>query len=59
MNNEDFGKNLENVEKQTYQTCNNRREKELFRISTKLIYYKKFFRKFISQRNEKKMDTHE
>ena len=59
MNNEVFEKTMENVKKQTYKTCKNRREKELFSVSTKLSYNKKFFRTFISQRNEKNTDTHE
>ena len=39
MNNEVFGKTMKNVRKQRYSTCNNRKEKKLFSIRTKLSYY--------------------
>ena len=50
MNNAVFRKALE---KQKYQTCNNKKEKKLFSISTKLPNYKVFHRKIISNKNEK------
>ena len=36
-----------------YQPCSNRRKKELFSVQTKLSYNTIFFKKFMSNRNEK------
>ena len=52
MNNEVFGKTMENVRKQKFLTCNNSKWKKLFSIKTKLSYYQVFHRKFISNWNE-------
>ena len=46
-------KELKNNRDIRYQVCNNRSKKELFGIRTKPSYNKRFFRKFISHRNEK------
>ena len=48
-----FGKTMENVRKQRYQTCHNRKKKKLFGARTKSPYYNVFHRKFISNSNEK------
>ena len=40
-------------------TCNNRKEKKLFSIRTKLSYYKIFHIKFIDNRNEKNTNIYE
>ena len=54
MNNAIFWKNYEKCEEtQKYQTWNNRKEKKLFSIRTKLSYYKVFHRIFISNASEK------
>ena len=45
---------MENVRKQRYKTCHNRKKKKLFGVRTKLWYYKVFHRTSISNRNEKK-----
>ena len=50
---------MENVRKQRYQTCNNRKEKKLFGVRTKLSYYKVFQRNFVGYRSEKNSDTYE
>ena len=42
MNNAVFRKTMENLRKQRYQTCHNRKKKKLFGIRTKLSYYKMF-----------------
>ena len=49
MNNVAFGKTKKNVQK----TCNHRKKKKLFGITTKLSYYKVFYRKCVGYRNEK------
>ena len=55
INNTIFFQNYEKYEKkQRYQTCNSRKKNELFSIRTKLLYYKDFYRKCISNRNERK-----
>ena len=53
MNNAVFGKSIENVRKQSFQTCNKCSKKQLFGIKTKLLKKKDFFRKFFSHRNKK------
>ena len=52
-NNIVFGKTMENVRKQRYKTCHNKKKKELFSIRTKLSYYNVFHRKVITNINEK------
>ena len=53
MSNAVFGKTLENMKKTwKYYTFHNR-EKKLFGVITKLLYYKVFHRMSISSRNEK------
>ena len=52
MNNAAFRKTMENMRKYRYQTCHNRKKKKLFGVRTKLSYYKIFYRKFISNRND-------
>ena len=59
MDNAVFGKTIETVRKQRYQTCHNRKKKKLFSIRTKLSYHKIFPRTSISNRNEKNADTYE
>ena len=54
-----LGKTMENVRKHRYQTCHNRKKKELFSIRGNLSYCKIFQRKFISNRNEKIWHTYE
>ena len=34
-----------------FETCNNRKEKKLFGVRTKLTYYKVFHRKTVAKRN--------
>ena len=46
-------KTMQNVRKQRYQTCHNRKKKKRFGVRIKLSYYKVFYRKFISNRNDK------
>ena len=53
INNAVFRKTTEDVRKQKYQTCNDRKEKKSFSIRTKLSCHNVFHRKFISNRNEK------
>ena len=48
-----LGKTMENVRKQRYETCHNRKKKKLFGVRTKFSHYKVFHRKFISSRNDK------
>ena len=49
-----FGKTMENLKKNRYETCHNKKKKELFGVRTKLPCYKVFHRIFNSNRNEKK-----
>ena len=53
MNNAVFGRTVKCEKTQRYETCHNRKKKKLFSFRTKLLYYKVFYRKFISNRNEK------
>ena len=52
MNNAVFGKITESKRKQRYETCHNRKKKELLSIRTKLSYCKVFHRISNSNRNE-------
>ena len=54
---EKLWKILENIE--LYWTCNNKKEKKLFSVRTKLSYYKFFHEKFISNRNDKNYNINE
>ena len=47
-----FGKTVENVRKQKYQDCNNRKRRELFGVRTKLSHNKMVFKKIVSYRHK-------
>ena len=53
-NNAVFGKTMEIARK--HKKEHNRKKKELFSLRTKESYFKAFYRKLISNRNEKKPD---
>ena len=59
MNNAVFIKTLENVRKLEVLTCHNRKKKKLFRVKTKLSYHKVFYRKSVSNRNQKTQNVQE
>ena len=60
MSNLVFWKNYGKCEKTyKYQTCNNRKEKKLSSVRTKLSYYKVLHKKFIRNKTEKNTDTYE
>ena len=51
--NTNVGKKGKCEKTQRYETCHNKKKKDLFSIRTKFSYYKVFHRKFISNKNEK------
>ena len=59
MYNSGVGKTMENVRKQRHQPYNNRIQKKLFSVRTKLSQHKVFHRKFVSNRNEENSNIYE
>ena len=59
INNSVFTKTTENVEKnQRYKTCNNRKEKKVSGVRTKLSQYEVFLRIFVGYITEKNRITY-
>ena len=50
MNNAASVKTMENVRKHRYETCHNKKKNKLFGVRTKILDYKVFHRKFVSNR---------